>query len=184
MFRRRTWLPLPFALALVAIGLSDVPANRTALMVAPLLLVVGEGIRLWAVRHIGVISRTRADRLGPLVATGPFSVVRNPLYVGNLLLWAGMACWVGAPWMVVVAWLVFGPLYYFITRWEEELLAANHGEAYRAYAGRVRGWVPRVPPGSELLAPPSFSWHETFFSERGTIIAIVVMAVLLSAVRW
>jgi hypothetical protein len=48
----------------------------------------------------------------------------------------------------------------------------------------VRGWVPRVPPGSELLAPPPFSWRETFFSERGTIIAIVVMAVLLSAVRW
>ena len=29
----------------------------------------GEGLRLWAVHHIGVISRTRSDRLGPLIAT-------------------------------------------------------------------------------------------------------------------
>jgi protein-S-isoprenylcysteine O-methyltransferase Ste14 len=183
MFRRRTWLPLPFALALVAVAMSGVTPNRAALSVAPLILLAGEGIRLWAVRHIGVISRTRADRLGPLITTGPFAVVRNPLYVGNLLLWAGMACWVGAPWMALVAWALFGPLYFFITRWEETLLEERHGDAYRDYAGRVGGWLPRLPPVAALLTPPSFSWRETFFSERGTIIAIVVMALLLSLVR-
>ena len=30
-------------------------------------------IRLWAVHHIGAISRTRSERLGPLVAAGPFA---------------------------------------------------------------------------------------------------------------
>ena len=44
-----------------------------------------------AVHHIGVISRTRSDRLGPLVASGPFALVRNPLYLGNIALWVGFA---------------------------------------------------------------------------------------------
>jgi protein-S-isoprenylcysteine O-methyltransferase Ste14 len=44
----------------------------------------GELIRLWGVHHIGAISRTRSQRLGPLVATGPFALIRNPLYVGNI----------------------------------------------------------------------------------------------------
>lgn len=178
LFQRRTWLPLPFALALVA--LARPPAGRLLLAAGITLVIAGEAIRLWAVRHIGVISRTRADRLGPLVTTGPFSIVRNPLYVGNLLLWSGMACWAGAPWMVAAAWLLFGPLYFFITRWEEQQLESRHGETFRAYARRVGAWTPRVPPADELRVSPPFSWRETVFSERGTLVAILVMGALLS----
>ena len=52
-------------------------------------VVFAEALRLWGVHHIGVISRTRSDRLGPLVASGPFALVRNPLYLGNIMLWVG-----------------------------------------------------------------------------------------------
>ena len=52
--------------------------------------VLGELIRLWGVHHIGAISRTRSERLGPLVASGPFAWLRNPLYVGNIALWVGL----------------------------------------------------------------------------------------------
>jgi protein-S-isoprenylcysteine O-methyltransferase Ste14 len=180
MFARRTWLPLPFAIALLVVAYFRAPSGRLVVWAGPVLVFVGEGIRLWAVRHIGVISRTRADRLGPLVTTGPFSVVRNPLYVGNLFLWSGMACWTGAPWMVAAVWLLFGPLYFFITQWEAQQLELRHGDEFRAYARRVRAWLPRVPPAAELLASPPFSWRETFFSERGTIMAIALMSVLLS----
>ena len=51
----------------------------------------GELLRLWGVHHIGAISRTRSDRLGPLVDTRPFALVRNPLYLGNIALWVGFA---------------------------------------------------------------------------------------------
>jgi protein-S-isoprenylcysteine O-methyltransferase Ste14 len=181
LFQRRTWLPLPLALALVALGATRPVSERLVVTaVGPALVVAGEAIRLWAVRHIGVISRTRADRLGPLVTTGPFAVLRNPLYVGNLLLWAGMACWAGVPWMAAVAWFFFGLIYSFIVRWESHLLEARHGGAYRAYASRVRAWRPRVPTAAELLAPAPVSWRDTLFSERGTLIAIAVMAALLT----
>ncbi len=147
----------------------------------PILTVAGEALRIWAVRHIGVISRTRADRSGPLVVTGPFAIVRNPLYVGNLLIWTGMACWAGAVWALPVCWLFFFPYYVLIGRWEEHLLETRLGAPYRAYQRRVNAWLPRVPVFADVFAPASHSWRETFFSERGTLIAIVVMAIALSA---
>ena len=70
------------------------------------LVAVGESIRLWAVRHIGVISRTRSDRLGPLVANGPFRYLRNPLYLGNILLWLGFALSARLPWLVPICVVV------------------------------------------------------------------------------
>ena len=69
----------------------------------------GLGIRYWAVSYIGTISRTRASRFGPLMSAGPFALVRNPLYVGNFLIWIGFAIASGLLWMLPVAWALFAP---------------------------------------------------------------------------
>jgi hypothetical protein len=68
-----------------------------------------------------------------------------------------------------------------IGRWEEHLLESRLGAPYRAYQSRVNAWLPRVPVYADLFATPAHSWRETFFSERGTLIAVVVMATVLSA---
>lgn len=156
------------------------PRTLALVAVGPVLTLAGETLRLWAVRHIGVISRTRADRSGRLVMTGPFALVRNPLYVGNLLLWSGMSCWAGAVWALVVCWLVFFPYYAVMIRWEEYLLETRVGEPYRGYRRRVNAWFPRFPVSADVFASANYSWRETLFSERGTLVAIAVMATLLS----
>jgi protein-S-isoprenylcysteine O-methyltransferase Ste14 len=177
LFRHRTWLPVPFAIALLIVS---PPKTLAVVRWGPILILAGEALRIWAVRHIGVISRTRADRSGPLVLTGPFAIVRNPLYVGNLLLWSGMACWAGAFWAVPVSWLIFFPYYLLISRWEEHLLQARFGDPYRTYQQRVNAWLPRLRVSADVFAPASHTWSETFFSERGTLVAVAVMATLLS----
>jgi protein-S-isoprenylcysteine O-methyltransferase Ste14 len=156
------------------------PTTLTLVRWGPLLTLAGEALRLWAVRHIGVISRTRADRSGPLVETGPFAIVRNPLYVGNVLIWSGMACWAGALWAVPLSWLIFVPYYVLISRWEESLLEARFGDPYRTYQQRVRAWLPYLTVSSDVFAPAMHTWRETLFSERGTLVAIAVMATFLS----
>jgi protein-S-isoprenylcysteine O-methyltransferase Ste14 len=184
LFKRRTWLPQPIILAIVIIPVTNMPV---ALMAAGALLVVlGELIRLWGVSHIGVISRTRSDRLGPLVSTGPFARVRNPLYVGNLLIWTGFAVSANLLWLVPVVVLLVGLEYHAIVRWEETLLEARLGEAYRDYMRRVPRWLPiggskRTRPTGEAEPPanPRFSLGDTLFSERGTLIAIVAGYALL-----
>jgi len=169
LFRRRTWLPLPLAVVILALASRRV---SMAVMIGGVAVVVaGELVRLWSVRHIGVISRTRSDRLGPVISSGPFALMRNPLYLGNILLWCGFALSAGLPWMVPIALLLLGFEYHAIVRWEEALLEERRGEDYRAYVARVPRWIPTLRPRG-VLAPPSFAWGQTFFSERGTILAI------------
>lgn len=180
LFRHRTWLPLPLAAAVLAVPAESV-APRAAVG-GVLLVAVGELTRLWSVRQIGVVSRTRSERLGPLVSTGPFALVRNPLYLGNLAIWAGFALSANLPWLALLVVVLVGLEYHAIVRWEETLLQATHGDTYRAYASRVPRWFPSAAvaatagPASAATASdarsPAFSWRETFFSERGTLLAI------------
>lgn len=144
-------------------------------------MVSGEIVRLWAVQHIGAISRTRSERLGPLVATGPFARVRNPLYLGNIALWSGFAVSAGLLWLVPPVVVLLAVEYHAIVRWEERLLESRLGDSYREYTTRVPRWIPRIAHGSfkSQVSGLKFSWRETLFSERGTLIAIAVGFLLL-----
>ncbi len=182
LFERRTWLPVPLAVALLLTPSPEGLPSPFLRWAGIGLVSLGEVIRLWAVRHIGVISRTRSDRLGPLVSTGPFARVRNPLYLGNIALWVGFALSAHLAWMAIPIVVVLGVEYHAIVRWEERLLEARRGEAYREYAARVPRWLPnlhRISASSESSVVASFSWRETFFSERGTLVAIAAGYLLL-----
>ncbi len=184
LFKRRTWLPLPIVLAILLIPAGGMPASLVA--AGALGVTAGELTRLWGVSHIGAISRTRSDRLGPLVSTGPFARVRNPLYLGNLLIWGGFALSANLLWLVPVIVMLVGLEYHAIVRWEEALLESRLGESYRDYMRRVPRWVPAFakatagrPAATETTARPTISLRATLFSERGTLIAIVAGYVLL-----
>lgn len=172
LFRHRTVIPLPIALVLIA-----VPSSSSSVRLAGIglsIVAAGELIRLAAVRHIGTISRTRTDRLGPLVASGPFRWVRNPLYIGNIALWVGLTLVAELPWLVAPVALLLAVEYHAIVRWEEQLLAARLGNSYHEYLGTVPRWLPKPPDKNLPPARPAFGWGETLFSERGTLIAIAV----------
>jgi protein-S-isoprenylcysteine O-methyltransferase Ste14 len=177
LFRQRTWLPLPLAAALIFSPATETGAARPFWVAGLALIAAGESLRLWSVHHIGAISRTRSDRLGPLINTGPFALVRNPLYLGNIALWAGFAVATGLLWLAPFVILVLAAEYHAIVRWEEELLMTRLGDSYRQYVRLVPRWIP-----SWTAAPSStaaFSWRQTLFSERGTLIAIAAGIALL-----
>jgi protein-S-isoprenylcysteine O-methyltransferase Ste14 len=183
LFKRRTWLPLPLALALLLIPSTAQPTFLLELAGGSL-VAAGELLRLWGVRHIGAISRTRSDRLGPLVDGGPFAYVRNPLYLGNIALWVGFAVSAGLIWLAPVLALLLAFEYHAIVRWEEGLLESRIGAPYRDYTARVPRWLPAfgASPRSDTGRAPAgiFTWRETLFSERGTLIAIAVGYVLIA----
>ncbi len=192
LFRHRSSIPAPFVLAILVIPGSDAWRSPVIVGLGVAVTLVGEAIRLWGVRHIGVISRTRSDRLGPLVDTGPFGLVRNPLYIGNILLWIGFALTARLVWLAPVILVLLGAEYHAIVRWEEQLLESRRGQEYRDYAARVPRWIPSIRHkghqghkdqnplvSSVSLVSSSFSFRETLFSERGTLLAIAAGYVLL-----
>ena len=177
LFRHRTSLPLPIAAVLFVVPAET--SNHLLPWIGGTLVVAAELLRLWAVRHIGAISRTRSDRLGPLVDSGPFALVRNPLYLANIGLWVGFALSARLPWLAPVLACVLAIEYHAIVRWEEQLLESRFRDDYRAYAARVPRWMsvrkPRRPGRREI----AFPWRDAFFSERGTLMAIAAGFLLL-----
>jgi protein-S-isoprenylcysteine O-methyltransferase Ste14 len=188
LFKKRTSIPVPLALALLLIPPSSAATSLSTRLSAlgVLVVAIGELLRLWGVHHIGVISRTRSDRLGPLIDTGPFSLVRNPLYLGNILLWVGFAVSARLAWVAPLIVLLLGLEYHAIVRWEEQLLATRIGAPYVDYTRRVPRWLPTLGAPKNLAGAAAFSWADTIRSERGTLIAIVVGYLLLwlKAMYW
>lgn len=178
LFRQRTWLPLPLVAALLLIPPPG-DARPSIALVGALVVAAGEAIRLWAVLHIGAISRTRSDRLGPLVASGPFAYVRNPLYLGNILLWTGFAIAARLVWLAPIVVLLLALEYHAIVTWEEQLLTSRIGEPYARYMREVPRWLPSFASTGTTSTAAGFSWRQTLFSERGTLIAIVAGFLLL-----
>ena len=179
LFKYRSFVPVPIALVLVFVHYGATAASW-APAIGVLLVVLGEGVRLWAVRHIGTISRTRANRYGPLISDGPYALVRNPLYIGNFCLWIGFVVWSRLLWMLPVAVAIFWLEYVAITGFEASLLGDKYPDAYAQYAAAVPAWIPRLASLPDALASRgSHPWREVFFSERGTLIAVVVMTALL-----
>jgi protein-S-isoprenylcysteine O-methyltransferase Ste14 len=183
LFRHRTSLPVPAAIAIVTLRVGEAPPSVGLVGTGIAITLVGELIRLWGVHHIGAISRTRSDRLGPLIASGPFARLRNPLYVGNIALWVGFALTARLVWLAPVILVLLAVEYHAIVRWEEALLESRLGEVYRDYAARVPRWMPTFNRGARKERSEedfsAYSLRQTLFSERGTLIAMALGYLML-----
>lgn len=179
LFRKRTSLPLPIVAALFLIPAAEPSIGNGWIAAGVAIVAAGELIRVWGVHHIGAVSRTRSERLGPLIDSGPFAWVRNPLYLGNILLWIGFAVTAQLLWLAPVIAVLLALEYHAIVRWEERLLETRMGERYRDYMRRVPRWIPRPVRHAASDHAAAFSWRQTLYSERGTLIGIAAGFVLL-----
>ena len=96
------------------------------------------GVRLWCTLYIG----SRKSRR--LVATGPYSVVRNPLYVGSFLGAVGVGLQTGMLTFALLGGAVTALVFAWVVRREEAHLAGLFGADYARYCARTPRFVPRV----------------------------------------
>ena len=145
---RVPWPPLIYgAAAILAVALgwlwpapTPIPGGR---MLGAAVMMAGIGLdgaaMLTMHRHRANILPHRAATA--LVTTWPFSISRNPIYLGNTILLAGAGPTFGDAWflpLALIAALVTARL--AIAR-EEAHLAARFGPAWAAYASRTPRWV-------------------------------------------
>ena len=142
LFRYRGFLPVPFLLVPLL-----VPGNQTApgWVAAAFLIVAGELYRIAGVSAAGTVTRRRSRDVQRLVTYGVFSWMRNPLYVGNFLIWIGFMTGSGVLWFVPIAIVLFAVEYTLIVRYEEGVLESIFGAEYLAYKQRTPRWFPRPP---------------------------------------
>ena len=76
-----------------------------------------------------------------LVAEGPFSFTRNPLYLSLTLLYAGIASFVNALWAMLLLPVALFVINRGVIDREEQYLERKFGEQYVSYKERVRRWI-------------------------------------------
>ena len=181
LFRTRSWLPVPFLLLALL-----VPAHPTSSnwILGFALIVPGELIRLAGVAAAGTVTRRRSRDVQRLVTYGIFRWVRNPLYVGNFLIWLGFIVISGVFWFIPVAILLFAIEYTLIVRYEEGVLESIFGAEYLRYKERTSRWFPR-PPGTDEEG--EHHWAEAWRSEISTFlqyIAITAVFIVKQRMGW
>ncbi len=78
-----------------------------------------------------------------LVVSGFYRHVRNPIYVGVLLIFLGHFLWFGYWALLTYAVLAFIGVHFFVVLYEEPTLKRKFGAAYEDYLQRVPRWIPR-----------------------------------------
>jgi protein-S-isoprenylcysteine O-methyltransferase Ste14 len=103
-----------------------------------LVLLAGLAIRIWSIFYIG------GRKSHELVTEGPYSVCRNPLYVGTFLVTVGACLCFENLLMLAAAFLIVVPMHLAVSRWEEKHLLELFPEAFPEYARTVPRFWPRL----------------------------------------
>jgi len=173
-FRHRSYTPLPFIVASLIWAQPTVASYFVGLAV----VLVGETLRLWSVSHAGAATRTRAVGADRLVSSGPYTLVRNPIYCGNLLIGAGFSImsWALVPVLPVIFLSFLGLQYWFIIRLEERELDLLFGEQYREYRESVPRFFPRAGSIGEAVQGGGGSLRVALRSERRTFQTLAILS--------
>jgi protein-S-isoprenylcysteine O-methyltransferase Ste14 len=101
-------------------------------------LLAGLTIRIWSIFYIG------GRKTKTLVTDGPYSLCRNPLYVGTVLLAVGAGLCFENVFMFLVLLAVIVLVHIFTVRAEEKHLEEIFGEEFRDYKRRVNRYWPNL----------------------------------------
>lgn len=81
-----------------------------------------------------------------LAVNGPYSFVRHPFYLANLLLDIGIILMAGHPFFIFLYLLLFCKSYHKVILQEERELAKIYSDVYEIYSNRVPRYLPKIFP--------------------------------------
>lgn len=108
------------------------------------LFLSGLGLAVWARVHLGRnwgMPMTRKDE-PELVTSGPYRLVRHPIYSGILLAMLGTACATNGYW--AIALVLIGAYFLYSAKVEERLMTDAFPGAYPGYRARTKMLIPYV----------------------------------------
>lgn len=179
-FKYRSYTPIPF-LILMFIFQESTPLT---LVIGFAIALIGELIRFLGVSWAGSETRTTGGVGGTfLVISGPFAHVRNPLYVGNILLYFGLGIMSFAlfPYLQIGAIIFFLFQYYFIVSEEEKYLLEKFKDDYKDYCKNVPPFFPRIfPYKNKNIVQPPYNPKAGIRSEKRSLQAFISISLLLT----
>ena len=179
LFKYRSYTPIPFLIVMVLFH----QASVWSIIIGFLIALLGESFRLWGVIYAGSETRTTGDVGGTyLVISGAFGHLRNPLYLGNILLYLGIGIMSFAlfPYLQIVALLFFYFQYRLIINAEEEYLQKRFGVQYDNYKKSVPRLIPKIKSfqAAEISQPP-LNFSAGVRSEKRTLQAFASVTLII-----
>jgi protein-S-isoprenylcysteine O-methyltransferase Ste14 len=171
-----TWL---FAIPMFGVLLTSTPAFAAEDLIEwigyPLMLIGVLG-RTWCTMYVG------GRKNDQLVDQGPYSLVRNPLYVFSFIgiAGAGAGASTGMLTAAVLGMLAFALYYPSIVQREEAFLLSRFGDAYISYCCRVPRWIPNLSlwhSPREITVQPKLVW-KTFLDAAWFLAVLPVFELL------
>ncbi len=148
--------------------------NRGGMIVGMVLIALGEFIRAWAAGHL--------EKNEVLTVTGPYAYVKNPLYIGSILITAGFCILAQNIYILAAATFMF--CFHYIPykkRVEGDRLRKIFGAQYDDYDAKVPEYIPMLKPYTHKKIPWKFK-NFVENSEEG-IVLLNVMGILLIVSR-
>jgi protein-S-isoprenylcysteine O-methyltransferase Ste14 len=148
----------------------DVPRSRMLDVAGVLVALAGQVLRVAVIgyRYIVRGGRNREVYAEGLVSTGFFALCRNPLYVGNILILAGLLVIWNSPIMYLIGVPFFLLGYRAIVAAEEAYLGRQYGSEFAEYCARVPRWWVRLGGLATATAGMTFNWRRVVLKEYGS----------------
>lgn len=109
--------------------------------------------------------------------TGMYSIVRNPLYLGNFLMVFGVAIFLRVWWIPLIYMLLFALYYERIIFAEEMFLRRKFGQDYLDWASKTPAFLPRISQWKTPGGP--FSWKKVLRREYHGAFGLIIAMLLL-----
>ncbi|MBC7945761.1 MAG: isoprenylcysteine carboxylmethyltransferase family protein [Burkholderiales bacterium] len=185
LFRWRNTL-FPFACALVFLPGPRVFADPIdALAPGAAIAFLGQLVRSMTIglRYIIRGGRNRRVYAEDLVTEGLYAHTRNPMYIGNLLILAGVALASNSWVCLAIAVPLFVFVYVAIVAAEENFLRAKFGTSFDAYRRNVPRWSVRWRDFGKTLGSMEFNWRRVLVKEYGTPVGWITGLCALGLIR-
>jgi len=190
LFRWRSYLPLFMGALFLAALLSyrhpeAAPRPGRWWQLGCLLVsLAGLGIRFYTVGFAprGTSGRNTRGQVAEVLSTsGMYSAVRNPLYLGNFIIWLGLALFINIWWVILIVILAFTLFYERIIFAEEKFLREKFGEDFLNWAAMT----PAIMPQLKNWRPPelSFSWKSAIKREYSSWFAAISSFTVIALIR-
>ena len=184
IFRYRNLLfPLVFVLLVFSVksSLGSKYLENVRYVIGVTVALAGQIVRALTI-GLAYIKRGGKDRnvfAKRLVKQGIFAHCRNPLYLGNILIIAGLGIVAHSLMFYVIGIPLFIFFYIAIIRAEENYLTNKFGQEYIEYCRNVNRFIPKFSGIGKTVKNMTFNWKRLVTKEYGTTYLWIVCMMLL-----
>ncbi len=159
-------------------------ANNITDLIGVVITLTGQFLRIFTIgfKYIKRGGKNKKVYADSLVVDGVFAHCRNPMYVGNIMIFLGAAVIINSPLLYVIGIPLVGFVYGSIIAAEEKFLHDKFGAAYDIYRAKVPRLMPNLHGLRESLSGYTFQWRRVLVKEFVTF--SVTLAGLIGLRIW